>query len=88
MVVFVGRGLLGADRSHEAKMVSLELQSIPGGHLDNNIRKYRSYMGQKEFGRNGGFRREVLLGADGPHEAKMVSLEPQSIPGGHLDINI
>ena len=24
----------------------------------------------------------------GPHEAKMVSLEPHSIPGGRLDINI
>ena len=36
MVVFVGRGLLGTDGSHEAKMVSLEPQSIPGGHLDIN----------------------------------------------------
>ena len=28
MVVFVGRGLLGADGSHEAKTVSLEAQNI------------------------------------------------------------
>ena len=43
---------------HEAKIVSLESQNIPRGHLDINIRKYRVYLGQKEFGRDGGFRRE------------------------------
>ena len=30
----------------------------------------------------------LLLVQTDPHEAKMVSLEPQSIPGGHLNIDI
>ena len=37
MVVFVGRVFSEQTGPHEAKMMSLEPQSIPGGHLDNNI---------------------------------------------------
>ena len=124
---------------HEAKMVSLEPQNIPGGHLDIDIWKYRVYLDYKEFGQmvvsvgrgllgadgspwgeNGAigtaehprgtfgywylkilclsrlnefgqmvvFVGRGLLGADGFPWGENLSLEPQNIPRGHLDINI
>ena len=50
---------------HEAKMVSLEPQSIPGGHLDINIRIYCVYLDYMEFGQMVVFVGRGLLGADG-----------------------
>ena len=87
-MVFVGRGLLGADGPHETKMGSLEPQSIPGGIwiliFENIVFIWIKRNLDKWWFSSGG----VFSEQTGPHEAKMVSLEPQSIPGGHLDINI
>ena len=69
-------------------MVSLEPQSIPGGHLilifENIVFIWIKYNLDKWWFSSGG----VFSEQTGPHEAKMVSLKPQSIPGGHLDIGI
>ena len=73
---------------HEAKMVSLEPQSIPGDVwilLFENVVCIHGKMNlDKWWFSSGG----VFPEQTGPPEAKVVSLEPQSIPGGHLDINI
>ena len=69
-------------------MVSLEPQSIPGGHLDIIFDiivfiQIKRNLDKWWFSSGGVFSEQT-----GPHEARMVSLEPQSISGGHLDINI
>ena len=73
---------------YEAKMVSLNRRASPGDiwilifenivfiQINRNLDKW-------VFSSGGVFSEQT-----GPHEAKMVSLEPQSILGGHLDINI
>ena len=69
-------------------MVSLEPQRIPGGRLDiiiwNTVFIWIKWNLDKWWFSSGG----VFSEQAGPHEAKMVSLEPQNIPGGHLGFEI
>ena len=51
--------------AHEAKMVSLVSQNIPGVHLDINIWKCCVYVWQNEFGQTVVFVGRGLLWADG-----------------------
>ena len=140
MVVFVGRGLLGADGSPWGENGVIGTAEHPRGTFGYLSLKILCLSGLNGIWTNGGFRREgssrsrrvpmrrkwchwnrrafpgdiwilifenivfiwikwnldkwwfssggVLSEQTGPHEAKMVSLEPRSIPRGHLDINI
>ena len=73
---------------HEAKMVSLEPQSIPGDIwiliFENIVFIWNKWNFDKWLFLSG----VVFSEQAGPHEAKMISLEPQSIPGGDLNITI